>query len=338
MDVDSNEVLKPKPMKHPTADLLDQCMNLIFHFIKSVCFDEEELKWDKTKLLYTDMTQIFEEIILPTHASHHVQFLMFYLISFKNSLAYSFLQLLWRKVSNPNVPNILRQASVLFMASLLARAKFIPIIILKENLTDMTQWIHGYISNQDGATVNYDSRVHVVFYSVCQALFYLIAFRHKDLVNHNKGLIFLQGLNLAKIVTCHLNPLKVCLPAVTSNFASVTRHYQLAYCYSVIEHNARNTIPLVYRNSSGAAVMSMPVQLETYFPFDPYLLQRSNHFINSLYREYDGSIPESNGEDKKDEAEQQDTVKEDEDDFLMDQSNNSLSSFSYGVSPGFLQM
>lgn len=59
--------------------------------------------------------------------------------------------------------------------------------VLKETLADLTSWINGYISNQDGLEIKSDCRIHGVFYSVCQALFYLIAFRHKDLVNQNKG-------------------------------------------------------------------------------------------------------------------------------------------------------
>lgn len=55
---------------------------------------------------------------------------------------------------------------------------------LKSRLSDMNAWILNYIASQDGLEcVNSDVRVHTVFYAVCQALFYVIAFRHKDLVN-----------------------------------------------------------------------------------------------------------------------------------------------------------
>ncbi len=38
------------------------------------------------------------------------------------------------------------------------------------------------------------------------------------------GLAYLQGLNLERIVMCQLNPLRVCLPAVTNMFAAITRY------------------------------------------------------------------------------------------------------------------
>jgi len=41
---------------------------------------------------------------------------------------------------------------------------------------------------------------------------------------HPAGLAYLQGLNLERIVMCQLNPLRVCLPAVTNMFAAITRY------------------------------------------------------------------------------------------------------------------
>lgn len=42
--------------------------------------------------------------------------------------------------------------------------------------------------------------------------------------DHSAGLAYLQGLNLERIVMCQLNPLRVCLPAVTNMFAAITRY------------------------------------------------------------------------------------------------------------------
>uniref|UniRef100_A0A1B6HMM0 RNA polymerase I-specific transcription initiation factor RRN3 n=2 Tax=Homalodisca liturata TaxID=320908 RepID=A0A1B6HMM0_9HEMI len=271
--------------------------------------------------------------MLPTHASHHVQFLYFYMLSFKNNLVFWFLQHLWSKVIDPNVFIVIRQAAIGYIASLLSRAKYIPLSAVKDMLSQLSAWIHGYISNSDTQTTTCNPRAHTVFYSACQALFYLIAFRHKEIVlNSPKGLVFLQGLNLAKVVTCQLNPLRVCLPAVTQNFASVARHYQLAYCYSVIEHNRRNTIPLVYRDSTGAVITTQQVYLDSFFPFDPYLLTRTKKYIKDFYREYENWLPdeEKGGQVRVGEGEE-------EDDFIMEHSPSTNAMFTYGSSPGFLQ-
>lgn len=82
--------------------------------------------------------------------------------------------------------------------------------------------------------------------------------------------MFLQSLNLPKIISCKLNPLKFCLPSIVENFAAVTRSYQLAYCYTIIENNTRESIPVI---GKGGHVLMNPV-LNMYFPFDPYVLLR----------------------------------------------------------------
>lgn len=63
---------------------------------------------------------------------------------------------------------------------------------------------------------------------------------------------------------------------------------------------------------------------------------RSGKFIVSLYREYEG-FTTSEDSDTKHEIKLK--LKEDDDDFLMEQSSaNSSINFSYGTSPGFLHV
>lgn len=201
--------------------------------------------------------------------------------------------------------------------------------MLKGTLQQMADWIHKYISTQDGLEcVNSDVRVHSVFYSVCQALFYVVAFRQKDLLNSKKDFSFMSSLRLGKIVTSRLNPLRVCQPAVVQNFAAVTRTYQLAYCYSIIEHNSRNHLPTIYQDEKGSILVTNNL-VDGFFPFDPYILKRSSQKIKGLYIDY-----QSNSESM--ECEIRDC---DYDDFLGDNIEGSTSSkssrFSYSCSPGF---
>lgn len=331
--IENEKQKKIRKMKHPVAHTLDMCMQQVLEYIYNSCHVQGILNWDASKSLYHDVLKIFEQIILPTHASHHVQFIMFYICSFKTTVSEAFINWLWRKVSNPNVAPVIRQTSVSYIASLLARATFIELGLLKATLSEMSMWIHSYICSQDSLEcANSDVRVHAVFYAVCQAMFYLIAFRHKHLVETKKNLLFLQSLNLTKIISCRLNPLKVCQSAVVQNFAAVTRTYQLAYCYTIIEHNARSNLPVVQSTNR------LTSWLDTFFPFDPYVLYRSGSRITSIYMTYQGGATDeessiSNGRDDND-----------EDDFMDESSIPPLSSsynhtdvFSYGTSPGFIR-
>jgi len=55
---------------------------------------------------------------------------------------------------------------------------------------------------------------------------------------------------------------------LTLNFIGCYRKHQLAFCDAIIERNNRLTVPI-------AEEVSGPPHLESYFPFDPYLLIRS---------------------------------------------------------------
>merc|ERR1712024_217829 len=93
------------------------------------------------------------------------------------------------------------------------------------------------------------------------------------------------SLNINTLVTCHLNPLRVCLAGVVRNFSSVSRHYQLAYCQTIIERNNRINLPVIGHISS-ANLTCRPLLIDCYFPFDPYLLPRSKSWVTPFYREY----------------------------------------------------
>ncbi|KAK9873181.1 hypothetical protein WA026_021414 [Henosepilachna vigintioctopunctata] len=316
------------------VDTLDICLDRLFSYLINECHNSktQELDWDKTKEIYKHLTKIFDEIILPTYNSHHIQFCWFVLCGFKLTIAEAFLDHLWKKVINPNVPAVLRQSSVEYMASLVARASYITLKMMKFILEQLATWIHSYINTQDGLEcVNSDLRIHSVFYSVCQALFYLTTFRHREMIGSKKNMAFLQNLNFTKIVTSRLNPLKVCQPAVVQNFAAFTRNYQLAYCYSIIEHNSRNMMPTIYQNEKGT-VVQMNAVLETKYPFDPFVLKRSGEKIRPFYREYEEMDLNTIGDHN--------VVKDSEmtevDDFLDQNVDTSkCTQFSYGTSPGF---
>lgn len=127
-DGDENTI---KDMKHPVAHSLDICLNRLFLYMHNECHNASDtgqdwiFEWEKAKLIYLDMIKIFENVIMPVYDSHHVQFVMFYLCSFKLTLAEGFLNFLWKRVCNLTLPLVHRQAAISYMASFLARAMFI---------------------------------------------------------------------------------------------------------------------------------------------------------------------------------------------------------------------
>uniref|UniRef100_A0A672Z2L1 RRN3 homolog, RNA polymerase I transcription factor n=1 Tax=Sphaeramia orbicularis TaxID=375764 RepID=A0A672Z2L1_9TELE len=275
-------------MTHPMAERLDSLMVVLLAYIRDVCHDNGSLHIDRTKELYKDLLSVFDKVILPTHASCHVQYMLFYLCSFRLALAEAFLDHLWKILLNPSQAAVLRQAAAGYLGSFLARAKFIPVLTVRACLDLLISWIHSYIDSQDSSDKQTfcDISLHGPFYSACQAVFYTLIFRHRAMLDGNmkKGLEYLQSLNLERVVMCQLNPLKVCLPTVTNMFAAITRKYQVVFCYNVIERNNRLVLPVVRRSAGGDTVSANTNPLDSFFPFDPYLLKRSGVLIEPLYQ------------------------------------------------------
>ncbi|KAL3876380.1 hypothetical protein ACJMK2_034232 [Sinanodonta woodiana] len=331
-----------RPMKHKEADRLDIMMDLVFSYMHNTCYTNGELDWETTKLLYREMLMIFERIILPTYASCHVQFIMFYLCSIKESICEGFIDYLWKKVQDPNTAAIFRQVAVAYMGSLLARGKFVPLSMVKTCLDLMTKWIHSYLDHSSQDTVHADITHHAPFYSVCQSLFYVFVFRNKDLIEMKRGYKWVESLNFQRIITSRLNPLRVISPLIVKTFASITRMHQLAFCDTVIDRNNRMILPISGDSSTSWAGRETKM-LDTFFPFDPYLLSRSGRFIISHYQEFQGNLEEENPETSDEEEEDmfaEEAARSVENSLMLPFCNtlaekSTVDFMNYGTSPGF---
>ncbi|XP_006728702.1 RNA polymerase I-specific transcription initiation factor RRN3 [Leptonychotes weddellii] len=315
-------------MVHPVAERLDILLSLLLSYIKDVCYVDGKVDNNKTKDLYRDLITIFDKLLLPTHASCHVQFFMFYLCSFKLGFAEAFLEHLWKKLQDPNNPAIIRQAAGNYIGSFLARAKFIPLITVKSCLDLLVNWLHIYLNKQDSGTKAFcDVALHGPFYSACQAVFYTFVFRHEQLLSGNlkEGLRYLQSLNFERIVMSQLNPLKICLPSVVNFFAAITSKYQLVFCYTIIERNNRQMLPVIRNTAGGDSVQTCTNPLDTFFPFDPCVLKRSKKFINPVYQIWEDMSAEELQEFKK--PIKKEVVEDEDDDFLKGEVGITPSSF-----------
>jgi RNA polymerase I-specific transcription initiation factor RRN3 len=114
-------------MKHHLADRLDVMMLCLFNYINKNCFSGTTIDWDATKVIYKDLLSIFDKYILVTYGSNHVQFLMFYICSFRVQLAEGFLDYLWKKFNSIKSCSVTKQICAYYLGSLLARAKFISL-------------------------------------------------------------------------------------------------------------------------------------------------------------------------------------------------------------------
>ena len=327
-------------------DNLDASMKVMYEYINE---NHKIMSEEAFENFFKDFLQVFEANILPSYKTGHVQFLMFYIASLRPEKILRLLDFFWKKFVSFNAPSIVRQTSIAYVASFMARAKFIDSSLLRSYLKKITEWVHMYLNNLN-LTSDYsfvDLQAHGPFYAACQAVLYMLAFRHEELVEGPKSLQDLSKLRLNRIVTCSLNPLKVCLPPVVKNFAAIARHYQLAYCETVIQKNNRLNLPIVGNMSSNTSVIgeAKPALLDTFFPFDPYRLQLSKSYVAEHYREYQGSLLLEDDDEEDLESGNEEEVEEDivKPPLTKRRRLNSSGSFmdttfGYEDSPGFLRV
>lgn len=74
-------------------------------------------------------------------------------------------------------------------------------------LSNLTHWIHKYISTQeDSAYIDDDVKPHAVFYSICQAFFHLFVARYKHFVESKSGkYIFIIRAKVTNLIAIVLN-------------------------------------------------------------------------------------------------------------------------------------
>lgn len=306
------EVLKNENKGEPMVETLDLLMKLVLTYIKANTHHEEKYDEKKASNLVDCLMDIYTSHLLPTFNIVHSQYIIFYLANIDPGLAQRFLTVTWRAFSSPNSPSITRQTAMSYLASFLSRSAVITPQQVLAHLGRLSSWAHSYVRTRESQDCGLDFMYtdlakHGPFYSACQAIFYIFAFRHQELTATPKRLKAVQGLAWHSLVASGLNPLRVCLPGVVRNFSACARHYQLAYCQAVIERNNRINLPVVGSLSSGASVK--PLLLDCFFPFDPCLLPRVKPWVETHYLQYQGlqgilQTEEEDDEESSDEEEE----------------------------------
>lgn len=99
----------------------------------------------------------------------------------------SFVDLCWMKVRNLNEAPVIRRAAVCYIASFMGRAEYIPIAYIQKKLKELCNWAEVYIGRVHTTTNINAMKAHLLFYSICQAIFYIIVIRSRDLTSGKKS-------------------------------------------------------------------------------------------------------------------------------------------------------
>ncbi|KAK7952130.1 RNA polymerase I specific transcription initiation factor RRN3 [Apiospora aurea] len=338
-DDEEDEFNQIKSVKE-SIEKLDVTLDKLFR-LYTPYFDDP----DSPEALSTFETLLneFSHIVLPAYKSRHTQFLVFHFAQQSETLLDLFCGTLINTAFESNRPLVLRQAASAYLASFVARGAMVPgkhvrlvFEVLGHHLDKMRT---TYEVNCRGP----DVRRYASFYSLTQALMYIFCFRWKDLIQEvpedvdedelssylDQDITWIPEVKevLRRNIYSKLNPLKVCSPAIVEQFAPLAHRLRFMYVYPLIEANKRlrlsQFVSTSYANGGALRESGLDLndeswqQLDSYFPFDPYQLPTSKHWVEGDYLPW-RNIPGLNPDEEEDSDEEEVVEEEIDEDTATD--------------------
>ncbi|GMH99896.1 hypothetical protein TrVE_jg6091 [Triparma verrucosa] len=238
---------------------------------------------------------------------------------------------------SPSLPPIKRGSAVSYLASFLSRSNFVDAGTISETLHVLLSWTDEYFNNyrsphssppsspRSSPTRPGSPRVqdHTVFYNVCQSIFYLMCFRGPSILSSSPST--LSPPRWKKLCTHRFKPLKHCLESVRREFISISLTHSLLTPEDVITIENGLRSDNFSSNSSSRSRPASPIQtlatleaarrkggvgglgkgsnpLDSFFPFDPFLLRRCYVYVEGFYRMWDGNLGVETMESDDDES------------------------------------
>jgi len=283
------------------AQKLDTLMDLTFDHLQS-CFRNGRL--DK---VFEALLQSFQSTVLNAYKSKFAQFVMFYACSLDpEDCGTQFVSRLLEIFKSTVYPQDWRMSAVAYLASYLSRAKFLSTSYVTIILESLVDWCYKYSKNQSGEI---NLKNHRVFYAACQAGMYVLCFRMRSILATPRLKSQLVNMPLEQIFKHPLNPLEVCLPLIVEEFL---RQAKAGHLFTV--SNGTFVFDHLFESDLSRAFGGFQ-RLDVFFPFDPYLLKKSDRFIrpNFIYwsmvkTTYDDEDDDDDDYDDEDEVEDEDDV------------------------------
>lgn len=200
-----------------TVDKLDSMLQILFEYY-SKSFPTKSTKDPSIHSIETFelLLRSFNATVLPTYRSRYTQFLLFWASQKSPRFSDQFCVSVLEKALDNSRPQGTRQAAAAYIASFVARAKFMPEKDVRAVIRLMCRWLGAFVDERSQECHGLDVSRWGGFYSVCQAVLYIFCFRWRDLKEDEEdefGIVeerWTSGLEvLGKVITSRFNPLKV---------------------------------------------------------------------------------------------------------------------------------
>lgn len=224
--------------------------------------------------LFRGQLRVFDSSVLPTQKSKTPQFLLFFICSLSANYAQQFLGYLVQKTIDTNSSPFIKTTAISYIASFIARGKFISQSLVHSTLKTLCGWAISY-AQMNSSNNNHleDQEKHLLFYHLCQAIFYMFCFRFEHILDRTTRDECLSTFNIIEIIQCSLNPFLYCNPIVVRELIEISSHLNIAKLVKI-----SNTI-----ESRNRSILTLGKPIEASFPFDPYLLKNSSQWIQDIY-------------------------------------------------------
>ncbi|GAX28381.1 RNA polymerase I-specific transcription initiation factor RRN3 [Fistulifera solaris] len=250
----------------------------------------------------------------------------------------------------------IRQCAACYLASFVSRATYVCAETICEAVSALLRWAEAYVATlQSSAVYAVDIRnqcsLHSLFYTVCQSSFYIMCFRGVDAIEFHRNAISssdsayyepsridISAERWTRLCEHPLQPLRYCLESVRSEFLLISKNFDLIseqVLSQLVAEEKRLASEAGKQRKKRRSTISTPATLEkerqtggvggmghgmnpldSFFPFDPYLLHRSSKHVEPFYGHWEEPLPSSVSDDDNNEENadlEQDEILEEDD-------------------------
>lgn len=285
----------------------------------------------------------FHTHILPTYRARHPQFLVFHFAQADPIIVDRFVTSCVAVLVDKKQPYLLRHSAAAYFSGFVGRGAHVSPQVVQDCLELLCDHLTMLRKAYEPTCRGPDLKRFGDFYAAFQAILYIFCFRWRDVASSSADLEsdsefdideeevetyhFPESLrdSLRTAIYSPLNPLRVCTPVIVEQFAKLTYALQLFYVYPKLEENKHVRVVTTHARSVSDLMISNPDRdlswvgdngmLEGYFPYDPYHLPMSRHWIEGDYVEWRGIPGDEQDDDSESDA---DGMDEDDDDDLDD--------------------
>lgn len=254
----------------------------------------------------------FHAHILPTYRARHPQFLVFHFAQADPIIVDRFVTSCVAILVDKRQPHHLRHSAAAYFAGFVGRGAHVSPQVVQDCLELLCDHLNILRKAYAPTCRGPDLKRYADFYAAFQAILYIFCFRWRDIsftdsddedddFNEEEpgDYHFAASLREAlwEAIYSPLNPLRVCTPVIVEQFAKLTHSLKLFYVYPKLEENRHVRVTGHWRSMSDLSISNPDRDLswvgdngmlEGYFPYDPYHLPMSKHWIEGDYVEWKG--------------------------------------------------